>query len=88
MTDDAKVSRRGVYRDLSISPYGYKTPYGDIYKFPSQKKLDVYARDVDKEIERISKALDRLGIREHLPDEIVWLLYRRTYLALYRKIVE
>lgn len=83
----AKISRRGVYRDLSLSPYEYKSPYGDLFKFPSEKKLEVYARDIQTELDRIAKALDRLQLTDYLPAEIVHLLFRYTYRAFYRKIV-
>lgn len=86
MSED-KVSRRGVYRDLSLSPYEYVSPYGDLFKFPSQKKLEVYARDVDKELERMTKQIERLHLEEYLPHEIIRLLYRSTYRAFYRKVV-
>ena len=81
------VSRYGVYRDLSLSPYEYESPYGDSFKFPSQKKLEVYARDVQKEIDRIEKAVDRLHLADYVPAEIVHLLFRSTYKAFYRKVV-
>jgi hypothetical protein len=86
MSED-KVSRRGVYRDLSLSPYEYVSPYGDLFKFPSQKKLEVYARDVQKELDRMGKTLERLHLEEYLPHEIIRLLYRSTYRAFYRKVV-
>lgn len=81
------VSRYGVYRDLTVSPYEYQSPYGDIFKFPSQKKLEIYARDIEKEIDRVTRFLERLHLEEYVPGEIVQLLYRTTYKALYRKIV-
>lgn len=84
---DTKVSRYGVYRDLTASPYEYKSPYGDLFKFPSKKKLDIYTRDIQTEKERIAKAIDRLGLGDYVPPEIVHLLFRSTYKALYRKIV-
>lgn len=82
-----KVSRRGVYRDLSLSPYVYESPYGDIFKFPSQKKLEIYTRDIDKELERLHKTVARLNLGVVVPKEILTLLYRSTYRALYRKVV-
>ena len=81
------VSRYGVYRDLNKSPYEYKSPYGDSFKFPSQKKLDIYTREIQPELDRIGKMLDRLSLEEYIPGEIVQLLYRATYNALYRKVV-
>lgn len=84
---ETPVSRYGVYRDLSLSPYVYESPYGDSFKFPSAKKLEMYTRDINKELDRVTKVLDRLQLRPLLPDEIVQLLYRLTYEALYRKLV-
>jgi hypothetical protein len=81
------VSRYGVYRDLSKSPYEYKSPYGDLFKFPSQKKLDIYTREIQTELDRAGKFVSRLHLEDVLPGEIVNLLYRSTYQALYRKVV-
>lgn len=81
------VSRYGVYRDLNQSPYEYESPYGDLFKFPSQKKLEIYAREIETELLRIDKALERLQLEEYLPVEIIQLLYRSTFKALYRKVV-
>lgn len=77
------VSRYGVYRDLEKSPYRYESPYGDIFKFRSQKKLDIYTRDIQKEIDRVSKFVGRMDLDSYLPKEIIQLLYRSTYKALY-----
>lgn len=81
------VSRYGVYRDLNLSPYEYQTPYGDIFKFPSEKKLEMFTRDIQSELDRVGKFVDRLCYKDILPGEIITLLYRSTYEALYRKIV-
>ena len=77
------VSRYGVYRDLNKSPYEYKSPYGDIFKFRSQKKLVIYTRDIQSEIERVRKFVGRRDLESYLPGEIIQLLYRTTYKALY-----
>lgn len=87
MSERPVVSRYGVYRDLSQSPYEYESPYGDVFKFPSKKKLEMYARDIQKELDRVTKTVDRLHLEDYLPGEIVQLLYRSTYKALYRKVV-
>lgn len=79
-------TKRGVYLDLSQSPYEYINPYGDCFKFSSRKKLEIYAREMVKEMERVEKFLDRNGLVNLLPPEIVSLLFRLTYKALYRKI--
>mgnify|MGYP003292379856 CR=1 FL=1 len=79
-------SRRGVYYDLTKSPYEYESPYGDLFKFSSQKKLEIYTRDIEKEIDRMTKVLDRHGLADYLPGEIIQLLYRSTFKCFYRKI--
>lgn len=84
--DENIKTRRGVYLDLTQSPYGYETPYGDLFKFSSQKRLDMYTRDIVKELARIEKLLDRHGIGDFLPDEIIQLLTRAVYRSFYRKI--
>ena len=87
MSEKPVVSRYGVYRDLSKSPYEYQSPYGDLFKFPSEKKLEIYTRDIQSELDRIGKAVSRLHLEDIVPAEIVNLLYRSTYQALYRKVV-
>lgn len=84
---EEKISRRGVYKKLNLSPYEFRTPYGDLFKFSSQKKLDIYTRDIPMELHRLTKALDKLGIADEIPPEIVSLLYRATYRAFYRKVM-
>lgn len=86
MSDTRKVSRRGVYYDLTISPYEYKTPYGDVFKFSSEKKLDIYTREIDKEVMRVASFLSRNRLSNFLPVEIVGLIERSAYKALYKKI--
>lgn len=83
---NAKKSRYGVYYDLNASPYEYRTPYGDVFKFRSKKKLEIYTRDAPKEIERIDSIIDRNDFRDFLPDDIIRLLHRTVYRSFYRKI--
>ena len=80
------VSRYGVYYDLSKSPYEFTTPYGDLFKFSSAKKLEMYTRDIYKETERMSKLMARNDLAEFIPPEIMHLLYRAVYSSFYRKI--
>lgn len=81
-----KVSRRGVYYDLNLSPYEYHSPYGDLFKFSSQKKLDMYTRDIVKEIDRIERVFSRHGLQNYLPDEILQLILRAVYQSFYSHI--
>ena len=82
----AKKSRYGVWYDLEASPYEYRTQYGDVFKFRSQKKLDMYTRDAPKEIERMDSIIDRNNMRDFLPADIIRLLHRTVYRSFYRKI--
>lgn len=79
-------SRRGVYYDLDKSPYGYKSPYGDLFKFSSQKKLEMYTRDIEKELEKTNAFFERYSLHDHLPEEILEMVRRRVYLALYARM--
>ena len=79
-------TRRGVYKNLEISPYAFTSPYGDIFKFSSAKKLEIYTRDIEKELARLNKTIDKLCIRELLPTEIINLLTRQVYVSFYRRV--
>ena len=83
---DVKKSRRGVYYDLTISPYEYVTPYGDIFKFSSEKRLHIYTRDITKELNRLETLIQRHDMGSFIPDEIVQLMVRAVYTAFYHKI--
>jgi len=86
VSDEVKKSRRGVYYDLEVSPYEYVSTYGDIFKFRSKKKLEVYTRDVASEIQRVEKLMSRNDLSSLLPTEILQLLYKTVYRSFYRKI--
>ncbi len=79
-------SRRGVYYDLSISPYEYKTPYGDILKFSSKKKLEIYTRDVPDQLERLNKAIVRNNLTGFIPAEIRQEIEAAVYRAFYSQV--
>lgn len=80
------VSRRGVYYDLKKSPYEYKTPYGDLLKFSSKKKLEIYSRDIPKQIKRLDDLIVRYELEEFIPKEIYTLLVRGVHQSFYRKV--
>ena len=86
MTGARKVSRRGVYYDLTLSPYEFTSPYGDIFKFSSEKKMNIYTRDVKKEIQRMEALFDRYELADRVPEEIVTLIRREVYRAFYTKV--
>lgn len=84
---EKKISPRGVYYDLTISPYEYITPYGDIFKFPSKKKLEIYSRDISKELTRLESILKRNEMMDFLPDEVIEMLIKVVYRSFYNKVV-
>ena len=86
MTNDVKISRRGVYYDLTLSPYEYTTPYGDTFKFSSEKKLAIYTRDVVKEVKRVEDLFKRNDLKKLVPDEIIELVKRAVYTAFYKQV--
>lgn len=80
------ITRRGVYKDLSISPYSYQTEYGDLFKFRSSKKLEIYRRDITGELDRLEKIIDRNDMRDFIPPEIHQLMRRAVYRAFYERV--
>lgn len=84
--DEAKVSRRGYYYDLSKSPYGYTSPYGDFYKLPSAKKLEMMERESGAAIGRVNKLIERNNLENFLPVEIIVLLHKAAINAVYDRM--
>lgn len=83
---DVKKSRRGVYYDLTESPYEYHNPYGDSFKFSSEKKLEIYRRDIDKELKRVNDLFDRHDLKGFVPVEIIELVRRAVYRSFYKRV--
>ena len=83
---DVKRSRRGVYYDLTESPYEYKSPYGDLFKFSSEKKLEIYTRDISKELKRVNDLFDRHDLLTFVPAEIIDLVRRAVYRSFYKRV--
>lgn len=80
------VTARGVYRDLSMSPYEYKSPYGDLFKFKSKKKLEIYSRDIEKELKRVDALVTRHGLEDFMQQDAREMIYAAMYRAFYRKV--
>ena len=53
-------SARGVYYDLNLSPYEYIDDYGTVFKFSSQKKLDMFIYRIQKREEKCFNEIDSL----------------------------
>lgn len=79
-------SRRGVYFDLTKSPYVSKSPYGDLFRFSSRKKQEIFDRDIVKEVERVNKFMQRNNLESFIPTEIQELIRRKVYSSFYKKI--
>lgn len=85
MTEEI-VSRRGVYKDLTKSPYKYTNLYGDSFKFSSKKKLEMFTRDIETELKRLDKCIQRNDMESFIPTEIYQLLRKAVFDSLYKKI--
>ena len=86
-TPNRDVSAKGYYYNLGKSPYVWKSPYGDIYRLPSAKRLEMMETKTTEEIQRVNKLLRRNNLENVLPDEIVNLIKRYCVEAVYRQIV-
>lgn len=84
--NDVTKSRRGVYYDLRESPYEFITPYGDLFKFSSSKKLEIYRRDVPKELKRVNDLFSRYQLPDYVPEEIIELIRRAVYQSFYSRV--
>jgi len=82
------VSAKGYYYNLNISPYEWKSPYGDIYKLPSRKRIELMDKRAKEELRRLDHVLARNDLKAALPSEIVTMIRRCCIEAVYRQIVE
>ena len=82
-----EVSVKGYYYNLDKSPYEWKSPYGDSFKLPSAKRLEMMEKQVPVALHRLEKLLDAHGLREALPQEIQSLVGRYIVQAVYDGIV-
>jgi hypothetical protein len=83
---EPRKTKRGVYLDLEASPYSYQTEYGDFFKFSSRKKMEIYVRDLPKELARVDALLGRHGLCAAIPEEIETLLKRELSKVFYRRV--
>lgn len=84
--NDANPTRRGLYYDLSLSPYGYKTPYGDFFKFRSAKKKEIFVRDLPKHIRKVDKLIEQYDLEGFLPEKVILDIKRSVSQAFYETI--
>lgn len=58
------ISRCGVYYNLEKSPFVFTTPEGDFLRFSSQKKLDIFQREIQRRYKRIDKFMKLNTIKD------------------------
>lgn len=82
------VSRKGVYYDLLISPYRFESPYGDIFKFSSQKKLDIYTRKVEELKIKLIKLVNKFPreLNGNWKSLTLQIIEREVYRITYNKV--
>lgn len=81
------VSERGFYYNLEKSPYEWKSPYGDSYKLPSAKRLEMMESRSRIAIAQMDKLIDKYNLSYSIPPEFVAKLHRYMIEAVYRQIV-
>lgn len=79
-----KVSKRGVYYDLSISPYRFETPEGVVLRFSSLKKLEMYKCRVKLFKDEISKLTKKHPALSFFKSSEAW---EQFYKKLYEEMI-
>ena len=54
------ISQRGVYYDLDKSPWEYTDDLGNVFKFSSKKKLEIFCRKVKDKQNQFFSEIDNL----------------------------
>ena len=81
-------SVRGYFYDLNKSPYEWVSPYGDTFKLPSRKRLEMMEKQVPEALHRLDKLLRAYNLREIIPDDLARLLAKYVIEAVYANIVK
>jgi hypothetical protein len=79
------VSSRGVYYDLSISPYEFNS-YGLILKFSSAKKLEIYRRELDQRKEKINRKFAQINEISLLNLGITPMMDKKIQMRIYDEV--
>lgn len=87
MDTSREVSVKGYYYRLEKSPYEFTSPYGDVFKLPSRKRLEMMHRQTKEALARCEKFFARNGL-EGMPEELKDLTRKYVIEAVYRSIVE
>ena len=88
MQDFSVKSARGFYYDVSQSPYVYKSTYGDSFKLPSEKKLEMMQKQVPEELRRFDKVVERNDLKDFIPVEIDTLIRKAIIEAVHKRLTQ
>lgn len=88
METNRDVSVKGYWYNLEKSPYVWVSPYGDSYRLPSQKRLEMMEKRTEDELRRLDKLLDRNDLRRMIPEQMIDLIRHYVIEAVHRQIVE
>ena len=76
-------TRRGVYTDLSLSPYSVTTGCGNIFKFSSKKKMEIFQRICPERLEKLEKNFNKIhkitGYKFLITDGVISDLEHKVY---------
>lgn len=81
------VSAKGFYYNLSKSPYVWLSPYGDYFKLPSAKRVEMMDKRAKEAIGRLDKLLETYELKNVLPDDLAQQLGKYIVQAVYEGIV-
>ena len=81
-----QISKRGVYYDLTVSPYVYKMTLGGILQFSSKKKLEIYTRELAIRKKLIKKTFEKVGVILNTPMLVTEKTVSQIELTLYREV--
>ena len=80
------VSVKGYYYNLDKSPYVWKSPYGDTFRLPSAKRLELMGKRSQEAIRKLDKLMDTHNLRDVMPPELYRLLVKYVIQAVYEGI--
>ena len=81
------VSAKGYYYNLDKSPYVWVSPYGDYFKLPSAKRVEMMDKRSRDALGRLEKLLDSYDLKNVLPDDLALQLGKYIVQAVYEGIV-
>lgn len=88
MTEKPVVSVKGYYYDLEKSPYVWESPYGDSFKLPSKKRLQMMEKRVPIALHRLEKLLVAHNLKDIMPEELKVLVAKYVIRAVHIDIVK